>query len=189
MTLAISNLSNYIPKKRSKCPRRRASVDGPNPSYAIQQPLGRIIPRRRSCPDLKKNVAFSEQRNIIVQEHSRDDTAIEKWYSAHDNLRFKIDRTIEVKSFRRKAEAAIKQATAATLCPVGIEQFLSTKGLESTKLNRRLAIKKVLLEQTRQRALGFKDPDQLAVVAEQISIESLQCAQKRGKFQEMSRFV
>ena len=187
MTLAISNLGNYIPKKRSKCPRRRASMDGPNP-YAAQQPLGRM-PRRRSCPDLKKNVAFSEQSDIHIVQNSRDDTAIEKWYSVDDHLRFKINRTIEVKSFRRTAETAIKQAAAATLCPVGIEQFLSTKGVESTKLNRRLMIKKVLLEQTRQRALGFKDPDQLAVVAEQVSIESLKCALKRGKFQEMSRFV
>mmetsp|Transcript_30173 Transcript_30173/g.47263 ORF Transcript_30173/g.47263 Transcript_30173/m.47263 type:complete len:188 (-) Transcript_30173:87-650(-) len=187
MTLAINNLGNYIPKRRSKCPRRRASVDGPSP-YAAQQPLGRV-PRRSSCPNLKKNVAFSEHSNVRIVLHSHDDSAIEKWYSTDDHLRFKIDRTIEVRSFRKKAEAAIKQVAAAALCPVGIEQFLSTKALETTKLNRRLVIKKVLLEQTRQRALGFRDPDRLALVAEQVSTESLKGAQKRGKFQEMSKFV
>ncbi|KAK1742460.1 hypothetical protein QTG54_007025 [Skeletonema marinoi] len=187
MTLAINNLGGYIPKKRSKCPRRRASVDGPSP-YVAQQPLGRM-PRRSSCPSLKKNVAFSEHSNIRIVQHSRDDSAIEKWYSSDDHLKFKIDRTVEVRSFRKQAEAAMKQVGAASLCPVGIEQFLSSKSLESTKLNRRLIIKKVLLEQTRQRALGFRDPDQLASVAEQVSTESLKGAQKRGKFQEMSKFV
>lgn len=120
--------------------------------------------------------------------------AIEKWYSSHDHLRFKIDRTIDVRLFRKQAEAAatgaaMKEVVAASLCPVGIEQFLSSEALECAKSNRRLVIKTVLLEQTRQRSFGFRDPDKLASAAEHISIESLKGAQKRGKFQEMSRFV
>ncbi len=83
----------------------------------------------------------------------------------------------------------MNEVVAASMCPVGIEQFLSSKALESAKMNRRLVIKTVLLEQTRQRAFGFRDPDQLAFVAEQVSTEALKGAQKRGKFQEMSRFV
>lgn len=187
MTLSINNLSQYNPKKRSKCPRRRASMDGPSP-YAVQQPLGRM-PRRSSCPNLKKNVSFSEHRNVRIFLHSRDDLALETWYSSDDHLRFKIDRTIDVRSFRKQAEAAMDEVAAATLCPVGIEQFLSSKAIENAKMNRRLIIKTVLLEQTRQRAFGLQDPDQLALVSEQISTESLKGAQKRGKFQEMSRFV
>lgn len=188
MTLAINNLGGYIPKRKAKCPRRRASVDGPGPC-AVQRPLGRA-PRRSSCPNLKKNVAFSEHSNVRFVQHSCDDEAIEKWYSSDDHLRFKIDRTVDVHSFRRQAQQEdMKHEPAESLCPVGIEQFLSTKSMECSKSNRRLVIKKVLLEQTRQRALGFRDPDQLAFVAEQVSMESLKGAQKRGKFQEMSRFV
>ena len=189
MTLAINNLGGYVPKRRSKCPRRRASVDGPTTSIARPKPLSRGVPRRSSCPNLKKSVAFSEHSAVRFVQQSCDDSAVEKWYSSNDHLRFKIDRTIEVRSFRRQAEADMKPVAATSMCPVGIEQFLSAKSIETSKLNRKLVIKTVLLEQTRQRALGFKDPDQLALVAEQISTESLMVAQKRGKFQEMSRFV
>lgn len=205
MTLSTNPLVRYIPKRKMKCPatRRRASIDGPPThrrvsvdsarpsatSFQIhQQPQGRM-PRRSSCPNLKKNVSFSQHCHVRVDRHGHDNlAAVEQWYSEEDHLRFKIDRTVDVRSFRKHAAVA-KEVAASSLCPVGIEQFLSSKGTEDAKSNRRLVIRTVLLEQTRQRAFGFRDPDQLASLAAQVSTESMKFAQKRGKFQEMSKFV
>jgi hypothetical protein len=148
------------------------------------------MPRRSSCPNLKKNVSFSQPCHVSIDRHDHDNNsaAVEQWYSEEDHLRFKIDWTVDVHSFRKHA-AVTKEVAASSLCPVGIEQFLSSKGAADAKLNRRLVIETVLLEQTRQRALGFRDPDQLASLAAQITSESMKFAQKRGKFQEMSKFV
>jgi hypothetical protein len=148
------------------------------------------LPRRSSCPNLKKNVSFSQPCHVSIDRHDHDNNlaAAEQWYSEEDNLRFKIDRTVDVRSFRKHA-VVTKEVATSSLCPVGIEQFLSSKGAADVKLNRRLVIKTVLLEQTRQRALGFRDPDQLASLAAQVTTESMKFAQKRGKFQEMSKFV
>ena len=203
MTLSTNPLVRYIPKRKMKCPttRRRASIDGPpthrrvsvdsaRPSATSfqmhQQPQDRM-PRRSSCPNLKKNVSFSQHCHVRVDRHDHDNlAAVEQWYSEEDHLRFKIDRTVDVKSFRKHAA---KEVATSALCPVGIEQFLSSKGTEDAKTNRRLVIRTVLLEQTRQRAFGFRNPDQIASLAAQVSTESMKFAQKRGKFQEMSKFI
>lgn len=191
MTLSMNS---YNPKKESKRPRRRVTVDclSSTVDFHAQQHLGKM-PRRRSDPSLaKKNVSFStEKSHVCVDRHSYDDlSTVEKWYSCDDQMRFKVDRTLDVHSFRKQAASVAKKvATTDVMCPVGIEQFLSVKGAEIAKSNRKHVIQTVLLEQTRQRAFGFRDPDQLAFLAEQASTESMKGAQKRGKFQEMSRFV
>ena len=201
MTLSTNPLVRYIPKRKMKCPatRRRASIDGPpthrrvsvdsaRPSAtSFQMHQGRL-PRRSSCPNLKKNVSFSQPCHVSIDRHDHNNNlaAAEQWYSEEDHLRFKIDRTVDVKSFRKHAT---KEVATSALCPVGIEQFLSSKGTEDAKSNRRLVIRTVLLEQTRQRAFGFRDPDHLASLAAEVSTESMKFAQKRGKFQEMSKFI
>ena len=207
MTLSTNPLGDYIPNRKMKCPtnrhvsvdsidrppthrRRRVTVDSARPSAtSFQMHQGRL-PRRSSCPNLKKNVSFCQPCHVSIDRHGHDNNlaAVEQWYSEEDHLRFKIDRTVDVRSFR-KHSMVTKEVATSSLCPVGIEQFLSSKGAEDAKLNRRLVIKTVLLEQTRQRALGFRDPDQLASLAAQVTTESMKFAQKRGKFQEMSKFV
>ena len=187
MTQAIDNLRNHSLQKRlNLIPSRRVSADNPFRAKSTSH----RVPRRRSCSNLKKSVTFSEHSNIRFTDHRGDGLFKEQWYSSNELLRFKIDRRLDVQSFRRQAqEKSEVMHVAAALCPVGIEQFLSVKATENSKDQVRLVVRKVLLEQTRQQALGFRDPHQLAYVAEQISTDSLKGAQKRGKFQEMSRFV
>ena len=96
MTLSINNLGRYNPKKKSKCPRRRASIDGAGPTAASFQPLARM-PRRMSCPNLKKNVSFSQHSQVLrVDRQSHDDlSALEKWYSEEDQLRLVYDYSVK----------------------------------------------------------------------------------------------
>ena len=73
--------------------------------------------------------------------------------------------------------------------PVGLEQRISTKGLLEAHSNRKIVIQSVLSEQHRQRSFGFQDPNQIAILSVQLSAEAFEGAQKRGKFQEMAKFV
>ena len=74
-------------------------------------------------------------------------------------------------------------------CPVGIEQLLSPKSSQEVNANRRTVIHSVLFEQTRQKIHGVYNPDSLANLSERLSAEAMEGAQKRGKFQEIAKFL
>ena len=72
---------------------------------------------------------------------------------------------------------------------MGVEQLLSTKGAYEAAANRKQVIQSVLYEQNRQRLFGVYNPDQLAYLSVHMSAEALDGAVKRGKFQEMAKFI
>ena len=175
----IANPSKNNTEKSVSTIRRRCSICGP----CAVRPI-RKSERRCSLPPSKKSVQFSEISEVCIVEMSSD----QKWYTGEDQLRFKRERASDLLSF---SKLATKNSTSAidSLCPVGLEQFLSAKKLLAVKSSRKSVIKVVLLEQMRQRAFGFQDPDQIALLSTMESSEALIVAQKRAKFQEMAKFV
>lgn len=72
----------------------------------------------------------------------------------------------------------------ADSCPVGIEQHILTTALVESYLRRRIVIQSVILEQRRQRILGYCDPCQIASLAERFTADSCSNALLRGQYQE-----
>lgn len=199
--MTINTMSNtYVqqqhqqqPKRKSKASpihRRRVTVDSP---CLVSRPK---ISRRASLSDMPKNVQFSRTSEVCVIETSP--TRTKQWYTGDDHRRFKKERITDVASLReqsrQKAPAASSAATNSfnppdDTCPVGIEQLLSTKGAYEAAANRKQVIQSVLYEQNRQRLFGVHRPDQLAYLSVHMSAEALDGALKRGKFQEMAKFI
>mmetsp|Transcript_14623 Transcript_14623/g.31807 ORF Transcript_14623/g.31807 Transcript_14623/m.31807 type:complete len:184 (-) Transcript_14623:184-735(-) len=183
MALSISDA--YKPKRESKTPRRRATVD--TPCLGLARPKQKMQ-RRLSLP-LKKSVQFSELSEVCVFEPS----PTKRWYSDEDHHRFKRERISDVVSFREQSRqnmgASINPPSASPCCPVGLEQLLSTEGMLEAHSNRKTVIQSVLREQNRQKFFGVQDPVKMAFLSFRLSAEALEGAQKRGKFQEMAKFV
>mmetsp|Transcript_26857 Transcript_26857/g.45780 ORF Transcript_26857/g.45780 Transcript_26857/m.45780 type:complete len:190 (-) Transcript_26857:176-745(-) len=188
MEISISNVYRPKPKRESKKVHRRATIDTPYHSRPKQ-----VIQRRPSLP-LKKSVQFSMRSEVCVFESS----PTKKWYTTQDHARFKRERISDVVSFRERSrsreQGADRQSAnpatgAGSCCPVGLEQLLSTRGMLQAHSNRKVVIQSVLIEQSRQRSYGIRDPDQIALLSVKLSEEAFEGAQKRGKFQEMAKFV
>lgn len=199
LIMALSAITDaYKPKIH-----RRATVDAVPPG-SLGRPNPRRMHRRLSLP---VSVKFSNLSEVCVFEQV---TPAEVWYTGEDHQRFKRERISDVVSFREQsrrngnnhkksssssssgggsAPRPSNPASAGSCCPVGIEQLLSTKGLLEAHSNRKIVIQSVLSEQHRQRSFGFQDPNQIAILSVQLSAEAFEGAQKRGKFQEMAKFV
>ncbi|KAL3816329.1 hypothetical protein ACHAXA_008400 [Cyclostephanos tholiformis] len=215
MTQSI--LNEYNPKRNMKTPHRRSSdnhrratVDNASLSRPpIPHELsGLTRPMRRHSLQEKKSVQFSSLSEVCLVEHHGPSFAYSSWYNGLDQLRFKRERMSDVLSFRNKSRKTTAQeddsaASAASkgpchpttvrpespCCPVGLEQLLSKGSSHEAQSRRRIVIQTVLLEQHRQRIFGYKDPDKIAFLYERATADSLQGAQRRGKFQEMAKFV
>lgn len=197
------------PKRKSKASpihRRRVTVDTP---CLVSRPK---ISRRASLSDMPKNVQFSSASEVCVIETSPT-SRTKQWYTGDDHLRFKRERITDVVSLREQSRqkarwGSITRPTSTSLssaaassaatnssnpteeaCPVGVEQLLSTKGAYEAAANRKQVIQSVLYEQNRQRLFGVYNPDQLAYLSVHMSAEALDGAMKRGKFQEMAKFI
>jgi len=199
MTLSISNAS-YTPKRNSKTlhrrasdPHRRVTVD----ISSLSRPRQPHPPRRRSLPE-KKAVQFSSISEVCLV--SPGGCASASWYSGIDHQRFKRERISDVLSFRLQSRKMTPEgATSAgachpgpaddPCCPVGLEQLLSKGSSHEAHSRRRIVIQTVLLEQQRQRVFGCRDPDKIAFLYEKVTTDSFMGAQRRGKFQEMAKFV
>lgn len=177
MVLSFSDVYNL--KRESKTPHRRATVDAP----CLTRPKPRVE-RRRSLP-LKKSVQFSGMSEVCVFEPCPS----KEWYTGEDHERFKRERISDVVSFRERSRRQSANPASGSCCPVGLEQLLSTKGMLEAHSNRKIVIKSVLIEQNRQRTFGFRDPHQIAILSVRLSTEAFKGAQKRGKFQEMAKFM
>mmetsp|Transcript_2257 Transcript_2257/g.4936 ORF Transcript_2257/g.4936 Transcript_2257/m.4936 type:complete len:164 (+) Transcript_2257:829-1320(+) len=160
--------------------------------------------RRPSLP--LKSVQFSAFSEVRVFENPR---VVTKWYTGQDHQRFKRERISDVVSFRQRSSRSRggrqdngnansnnncgqQQATppsSGSCCPVGLEQLLSTKGMLEAHSSRKLVIQSVLIEQNRQRTFGYRDPDSIAFLSLKLSANAFEGAQKRGKFQEMAKFM
>jgi hypothetical protein len=148
--------------------------------------------RRLSLP-ARKAVQFSELSEVCVVEHN----ASERWYTGEDHQRFKRERLSDVVAFREQSSressantpAQPAETSSVLRCPVGLEQLLSRKAMVEAHSQRKIVIRSVLLEQNRQRAYGLRDPDQIAYISVSLSSNAFDGAQKRGKFQEMAKFM
>ena len=181
------------PKRKAKTPHRRASVDAvPTGVGGLARPPGRM-PRRMSTGALTKSVSFAQKSEVCVVEPS----APKRWYTGEDHRRFKLERLSDVVRFREDAVQRMRHPQASppspaadtSNCPVGIEQLLSRQQLREAQSGRQIVIRSVLLEQTRQRSHGVKDPEQIAFLSGTLSQDAFEGAQQRGKFQEMAKFV
>ena len=214
--MTINTMSNtYVqqhqtPKRKSKASpiHRRVTVDSP---CLVSRPK---ISRRASLSNMPKNVQFSSASEVCIIETSPT-SRTKQWYTGDDHLRFKRERITDVVSLREQSRqkarwgsithptstslsSAAASSSAATTnssnpteeaCPVGVEQLLSTKGAYEAAANRKQVIQSVLYEQRRQRLFGVYNPDQLAYLSVHMSAEALDGAMKRGKFQEMAKFI
>lgn len=182
----------YAPKsKRVSKPaphRRRVTVD--TPCLSRPKPMARRVERRPSLP-IKKSVSFSHMSEVCVFEPS---PASEEWYTGRDHERFKRERLSDVVSFRERSRRQRQGGSSApsspgSCCPVGLEQLLSQRAMLEAHSGRKIVIRSVLVEQSRQRTCGVRDPDQIAFLSIRLSSYALEGALKRGKFQEMAKYV
>jgi len=146
--------------------------------------------------------------------HSDDVAPTSNWYNSQEHQQFKKERISDVLSIRRSAvtrpaAAAASSSINTTIsspstfssssssatssssedCPVGLEQLLSKGSSKEALFRRKFVIQTVLVEQHRQRTIGHYDPDKIATLSHSITVDSFLGAQKRGRFQEMAKFV
>ena len=170
--------------------------------------------RRHSMP-IKKSVQFSSMATVCLIKpppHSDDVAPTSNWYNSQEHQQFKKERISDVLSIRRSAvtrpaAAAASSSINTTIsspstfssssatssssedCPVGLEQLLSKGSSKEALFRRKFVIHTVLVEQHRQRTIGHYDPDKIATLSHSITVDSFLGAQKRGRFQEMAKFV
>lgn len=181
MTTSNTPTFNTMQKSASKVPRRRITVSGPCP---LPPPPTQRAVRRSSMP-IPKQVQFSDTSEVCVLDR-RLITTSEDWYTLQDQARFKKERIVDLLSMR---DLQRQKPVRRTSCPVGLEQFLSSKGRQESRENRKMIIQVVLVEQERQRTSGAVDHNRLAMVALNSTADEHVKAYKRGKFQEMARFM
>lgn len=212
--MALSILADaYKPtsRKSGKVPphRRRATVDT---ASNVNRPslVAHRMHRRLSLP-AQHAVQFSDTSEVCVFDNSCSRSE-RSWYNGDDHRRFKQERVSDVASFREQSRRSmdVKSRAAAPAsssdggesrstnnpadetppcCPVGIEQLLSTRSMYEAHTNRKVVIRSVLSEQRRQRSFGVTDPVMIATVSFQLSEVALEASVKRGRFQEMARYV
>jgi hypothetical protein len=138
--------------------------------------------KRLSLPP-KKSVHFSSTSNLVLFEHSPSSVA---WYTIEDHRRFKREQKRDIMIFReqQRLRSNASVVTPPDSCTVGIEQHILTTDLVESYLCRRIVIQSVILEQRRQRILGFCDPLQIASLAERLTADSSSNALLRGQYQE-----
>ena len=198
MTLSIGDADKpkrnmKTPHRRASGPHRRATVD----TSSLSRPQD-LKPQRRHSLDEKKVVQFSSMSEICIVDPSP--SVSDSWYTGLDQQRFKRERISDVLSFRRKSSKMTAEGTTSGVachqdseecpcCPVGLEQLLSRGSSHEAQFRRRIVIQTVLLEQHRQRVVGCWDPNRIALLCERVTADSFKGAQRRGKFQEMAKFV
>ncbi|KAL3796620.1 hypothetical protein ACHAWO_010324 [Cyclotella atomus] len=182
MTNTNTSRMNVASKSSERMPRRRrVTVSGPCTSPSLP-PVDR--PRRRySLPNLKQ-VQFSDVSEVCVLDRQLI-TTTKDWYTLQDQESFKKERIIDLMTLRMPKNKPPRRAS----CPVGLEQFLSSKNRQESKENRKMVIHVVLSEQKRQRAMCVVDQERLALLASTNTSDELVKAVKRGKFQAMARFI
>jgi len=194
-------------------PVRRATFD-----IASLSSVKNVQSSRRHSMPIKKSVQFSSMATVCLIKpppHSDDVAPTSNWYNSQEHKQFKKERTLDVLSIRRSAVTRPAAAAASTSsinttisspstfssssssatssssedCPVGLEQLLSKGSSKESLFRRKFVIQTVLVEQHRQRTIGYYDPDKIAKLSHSVTVDSFLGAQKRGRFQEMAKFV
>jgi hypothetical protein len=182
-----------IPHRRASSPQRRVTVDTSSLSWPQE-----LTPQPRYSLQEKKVVQFSSMSEVCFVESSP--SVSDSWYTSLDQRRFKLERISDVLSILRKSNNMTAEDTTSgagchpgweecPCCPVGLEQLLSRGSSHEAQSRRRIVIQSVLLEQHRQRVVGCQDPHKIAFLYERATADSFKGAQRRGKFQEMAKFV
>ena len=203
--------------RRLSDPVRRATFD--IASLSSTPSVKNVQSSRRHTMPIKKSVQFSSMATVCLIKpppHSDDVAPTSNWYNSQEHQQFKKERILDVLSIRRSAvnrPAAAAAAASSSInttisspstvssssssvtysssedCPVGLEQLLSKGSSKESHDRRKFAIHTVLVEQHRQRTIGHYDPDKIATLSHSITVDSFLGAQKRGRFQELAKFV
>ena len=191
-TFNTSEIPRHSPLQVSSTPTTAADAAGQAEFDRIDLLLAAAM-MPKSTRRQRGPVQFSKLSVVHVVEPSYTKSS---WYTADDYERFKKERTSDVVAIRldhsRKKGPPKKRITPTfeeSICPIGIEQALSDRGILETLSSKKSVVKCVLLEQARQRTSGIQDPHQIASVSERLSEKVYERAQKRGKFQQMARHV
>lgn len=185
--------------------------------FAHANNMPRMMMHRRLSLPIKKSVQFSELSEVCVVEHdptqrwyTGEDHRRFKRERFSDVVSFREQQ--QQRQSQSIAAAAARDDRAPSVaapppppppavvvvamdpstgagCPVGLEQLLSSRAMAEAHSNRKIAIRSILLEQNRQRAYGFRDPDQIAFLSIRLTATAHEGAQKRGKFQEIAKLV
>ncbi len=168
---------------RRELKRSRATIDNSDLGSSCLALRRAPKPKKRQSLPPKKNVHFSSTSNLVFFENSPSSVT---WYTNKDHQRFKREQKRDIMIFR---EQQLLRSTASVVyptdsCSVGIEQHIVTTALAESYLCRRIVIQSVILEQTRQRILGYCDPCRIASLAERLTADSCSNALLRGQYQE-----
>ena len=144
---------------------------------------------------MKKNVQFSLMSELYIFEYSPPSMTATAWYTEQDYQGFKRDLKRDLQFMRRRLHDVSTTHTISTTvsepyyCPVGIEQASSVQDVIDADRCKTISIRSVLLAQSRQRMMGYHDPEQIASLYGSLATESRERAHKRGKFQDLVKLV
>jgi hypothetical protein len=157
---------------------------------------------RRPAPITEAKGHFASERKKVVRFSLMSDLYIfdytppsRTWYTDADYQGFKRDLKRDILSLRKRLhDVSSEHTTASTAvgphyCPVGIEQVSSTQDMIAADRLKFVSIQSVLVEQSRQRILGYHDPYRIASLYGRVTAESGERAFKRGKFHHLVKFV
>ena len=172
----------------------RPSSDDHCRGGSVRQPRP-IMPKGRFAlqNNKKKSVQFSLMSELYIFEDSP--TSTKKWYTVKDYHGFKRDLKRDLQFMRRRLHDVSTTHTISTTvaepyyCPVGIEQASSVQDVVNADRCKTISIRSVLLAQSRQRMMGYHDPEQIASLYGSLATESRERAHKRGKFQDLVKLV
>ncbi len=157
---------------------------------------------RRPAPIMETKGHFASQRKKAVRFSLMSDLYIfdytppsRTWYKDTDYQGFKRDLKTDILSLRKQLQDVSTEHTIASAavgsryCPVGIEQVSSTQDMVAADRLKSVSIQSVLVEQSRQRILGYHDPCRIASLYGKLTAEPGERALQRGKFHFIVKFV
>ena len=148
-----------------------------------------FMTKRTFASQQRENVQFSLMSELLICEYLPPTML---WYTDKDYREFKRELRADIQSIRRRLREATTMMDDNIVLPsnTGIEHIhiLSTQDIIAANLCKSLSIQAVLVEQSRQRILGYHDPDHLASLYESLTRESHERAHRRGTFHDL-KFV
>jgi hypothetical protein len=163
------------------------SMSDKNGSEQLLDAAAEFMTKHTFSSQQRENVQFSLMSELLICEYLPPTML---WYNDKDYREFKRELRADIQSNRRRLREATTMMDDNLVLPsnTGIEHILSTQDIIAANLCKSLSIQAVLVEQSRQRILGYHDPDHLASLYESLTRESRERAHRRGTFHDL-KFV
>jgi hypothetical protein len=163
------------------------SMSDKNGSEQLLDAAAEFMTKHTFSSQQRENVQFSLMSELLICEYLPPTML---WYNDKDYREFKRELRADIQSNRRRLREATTMMDDNLVLPsnTGIEHILSTQDIIAANLCKSLSIQAVLVEQSRQRILGYHDPDHLASLYESLTRESRARAHRRGTFHDL-KFV